>query len=277
MNVGIIGAGTMGIGIAHALVSSGSNAWLVEPQVGQLEIATAGIEAVLASGVSRGKLSELAKTAAMERLRTFRDIGELPIGLDWIIEAVTESLDVKAEVLRRAEDRKPLRLASNTSALSITRLAESLSHPENFLGTHFFNPVWSMKLLEIVVGSLTSPQAVSDAEVLGRLLNKETIVVKDSPGFASSRLGVLLGIEAIRMLQEKIASAEDIDRAMVYGYGYPMGPLRLGDLVGLDIRLSVAQSLAEAYGDRFSPPQLLIDMVGANKLGKKTGEGFYRW
>ncbi len=277
MDVGIVGAGTMGIGIAHALISSGSNAYLVEPQAGQLEIATAGIEAVLASGVSRGKLSELEMTAAVKRLRTASDIGDLPTGLDWIIEAVTESPEVKARVLRKAEDRKPLRLASNTSALSITRLAESLSHPESFLGTHFFNPVWSMKLLEIVVGSLTSPQTVSDAEVLGRVLHKETIVVKDSPGFASSRLGVLLGIEAIRMLQDGIASAEDIDKAMVYGYGYPMGPLRLGDLVGLDVRLSVAQSLAEAYGDRFAPPQLLIDMVGANKLGKKTGEGFYRW
>ncbi len=277
MQVGIIGGGTMGIGIAHAVITAGSSAFLVESLPAQAEVVSTRIEATLASGVQRGKITAAEKDAAQARLRVLARVEELPEELDWIIEAVPEDPKLKAEVLVQAEARRPKHFASNTSALSITKLSEALQDATSFVGMHFFNPVWSMRLVEVVVGSKSAPATVGAAEEFARILNKEPIVVKDAPGFASSRLGVLLGIEAIRMVEEQIASAEDIDKAMVLGYGYPMGPLRLGDLVGLDVRLAIATNLAKEYGERFAPPQLLIDMVAAGKLGKKSGEGFYRW
>ena len=277
MQVGIIGGGTMGIGIAHAVITAGSSAFLVESLPAQAEVVSTRIEATLASGVQRGKITAAEKDAAQARLRVLARVEELPEELDWIIEAVPEDPKLKAEVLVQAEARRPKHFASNTSALSITKLSEALQDATSFVGMHFFNPVWSMRLVEVVVGSKSAPATVGAAEEFARILNKEPIVVKDAPGFASSRLGVLLGIEAIRMVEEHIASPEDIDKAMVLGYGYPMGPLRLGDLVGLDVRLAIATNLAQVYGDRYAPPQLLKDMVAAGKLGQKSGEGFYRW
>ena len=167
-------------------------------------------------------------------------------------------------------------LASNTSALSISQMAKSLRRPQNLVGLHFFNPVWSMPLLEIVRGSANPDEVIDAAREIGRLIGKETIVVNDYPGFATSRLGVALGLEAIRMLEDDVAAAEDIDQAMVLGYRHPMGPLRLTDLVGLDVRLHIARQLADSLGPRFTPPQLLIDKVAAGELGKKSGRGFYR-
>ncbi len=277
MQVGVIGGGTMGIGIAHAVITAESSAFLVESLPSQAEVVSNRIEAILASGVQRGKITAAKKDAAQARLLIFTKVEELPEDLDWIIEAVPEDAQLKATVLHQAEARHPRHLASNTSALSITTLSEALKDPSAFVGMHFFNPVWSMKLVEVVVGSKSAPDTVAQAQAFARILNKEPIVVKDAPGFASSRLGVLLGIEAIRMVEEHIASPEDIDKAMVLGYGYPMGPLRLGDLVGLDVRLAIATNLAQVYGDRYAPPQLLKDMVAAGKLGQKSGEGFYRW
>jgi 3-hydroxybutyryl-CoA dehydrogenase len=168
-------------------------------------------------------------------------------------------------------------LASNTSSIPIARLAEGLARPARFLGLHFFNPVPLMKLLEIVVGPSTEPSVVEDARTFAARLSKEPIVVKDAPGFATSRLGVALGLEAIRILEAGVASAADIDRAMELGYGHPMGPLRLTDLVGLDVRLAIARTLEQELGERFSPPRLLVEKVEAGELGKKSGRGFYDW
>lgn len=277
MRIGIIGAGTMGVGIAHAVATSGWDALVVEPDGAQRDKASGRLDEVVSSGVSRGKLTQAEADAALSRLSFHSSAAELPEGLDWIIESVPERLELKRAVLAEAEARSPRHLASNTSAISITALAEGLSAPAGFVGMHFFNPVWSMKLVEVVVGGRSGADAVEAAVQTARGMGKEPIVVKDAPGFASSRLGVLLGLEAIRMVEEGIASPEDIDKAMTLGYGYPMGPLRLGDLVGLDIRLAIAEHLSETYGERFAPPRLLREMVAQGKLGKKSGEGFYRW
>ncbi len=267
----------MGIGIAHAVAISGWDALVVEPDEAQREKAGARLGDVVSSGVSRGKLTQAEADGALGRLSYHAGIAELPEGLDWIIESVPEKLELKRAVLAQAEGRAPRFLASNTSAISISALAEGLSAPERFVGMHFFNPVWSMKLVEVVVGALSRDDAVEAAVDAAKGMSKEPIVVKDAPGFASSRLGVLLGLEAIRMVEEGIASAEDIDKAMTLGYGYPMGPLRLGDLVGLDVRLAIAEHLSGTYGERFAPPALLRDMVAQGKLGKKSGQGFYTW
>ncbi|MDA8103541.1 MAG: 3-hydroxyacyl-CoA dehydrogenase family protein [Nitrospiraceae bacterium] len=277
MRIGIIGAGTMGVGIAHAVATSGWDALVVEPDDTQRDKARDRLGEVVSSGVSRGKLTQAEADAAISRLFFHLSAAELPEGLDWIIESVPEKLELKRAVLAEAEARSPRHLASNTSAISITALAEGLSSPAGFVGMHFFNPVWSMKLVEVVVGEGSGADAVEAAVEVARGIGKEPIVVRDAPGFASSRLGVLLGLEAIRMVEEGIASPEDIDKAMTLGYGYPMGPLRLGDLVGLDVRLAIAEHLSQTYGERFTPPTLLREMVAQGKLGKKSGEGFYRW
>ena len=277
MRIGIIGAGTMGVGIAHAVATSGWDALVVEPDDTQRDKARDRLGEVVSSGVSRGKLTQAEADAAISRLSFHSSAAELPEGLDWIIESVPEKLELKRAVLAEAEALSPRHLASNTSAISITALAKGLSAPAGFVGMHFFNPVWSMKLVEVVVGEGSSADAVEAAVEVARGIGKEPIVVRDAPGFASSRLGVLLGLEAIRMVEEGIASPEDIDNAMTLGYGYPMGPLRLGDLVGLDVRLAIAEHLSQTYGERFTPPSLLREMVAQGKLGKKSGEGFYRW
>ena len=267
----------MGVGIAHAVATSGWDALVVEPDATQRGKARDRLDEVISSGVTRGKLTRAEADAALARLAFHSSAAELPEGLDWIIESVPEKLELKRTVLAEAEQRTPRFLASNTSALSITSLAEGLSAPERFVGMHFFNPVWSMKLVEIVVAERSQDAAVKAAVDAARGMGKEPIVVKDAPGFASSRLGVLLGLEAIRMVEEGIASPEDIDKAMTLGYGYPMGPLRLGDLVGLDVRLAIAEHLSQTYGERFAPPGLLREMVAQGKLGKKSGQGFYSW
>ena len=267
----------MGVGIAHAVATSGWDALVVEPDDAQRDKAGDRLREVISSGVSRGKLTQAQADAALSCLSFHAAVAELPEGLDWIIESVPEKPVLKRAVLAEAEARSPHHLASNTSALSITALAEGLAAPERFVGMHFFNPVWSMKLVEVVVGERSRDDAVEAAVEAARGMGKEPIVVKDAPGFASSRLGVLLGLEAIRMVEEGIASPEDIDKAMTLGYGYPMGPLRLGDLVGLDIRLAIAEHLSETYGERFAPPELLREMVAQGKLGKKSGQGFYSW
>ncbi|MDT5171375.1 MAG: 3-hydroxybutyryl-CoA dehydrogenase [Mycobacterium sp.] len=204
-------------------------------------------------------------------------VDALPIGLDLIVEAVPEKLELKLSILAAAKRREPVLLASNTSALSISLMAEPLRRPQNLIGLHFFNPVWSMPLLEIVRGPANSDDVIAAAVDIGHFIGKETIVVRDYPGFATSRLGVALGLEAIRMLEDRVAVAEDIDRAMALGYRHPMGPLRLTDLIGLDVRLHIAQQLAHSLGARFSPPQLLIDKVAVGELGKKSGRGFFHW
>jgi 3-hydroxybutyryl-CoA dehydrogenase len=277
MQVGVIGAGTMGAGIAHAFAVNGTSVVVAEPNEAQRHAATTRIRGVLDGGVERGRITAEKRDEAVGLIQMANGIDALAPGLDLIVEAVPEVADLKATVLAAAEDRDPQVLASNTSAISIDELAASLRRPERFVGLHFFNPVWSMKLVEIVVGSATAAGVVDEARTIVGGIGKEPVVVKDAPGFASSRLGVLLGLEAMRMLEQGVASAEDIDKAMVLGYGHPMGPLRLTDLVGLDIRLDIARNLAKAYGPRFEPPPILERMVADGKLGQKSGQGFYSW
>ncbi len=196
-----------------------------------------------------------------------------------VIEAIPEDLGIKRALFADLEGLVSAEaiLASNTSSLSITAMADGLLHPERLIGTHFFNPVPVSALVEIVMGAATTDSVLDTVSDLVQRLDKTPIVVADSPGFASSRLGLVLGLEAIRMLESGVASAEDIDKAMELGYRHPMGPLRLTDLVGLDVRLAIAEHLASELGDRFQPPQLLLKMVADQKLGKKTGRGFYEW
>jgi 3-hydroxybutyryl-CoA dehydrogenase len=277
MNVGIIGGGTMGVGIAHRFAAHGARTFIVDVD---LETATAAVERVvgtLRTAAERGKLTSEEADAAVERLEAVGTVEDLEMGLDVIIEAVIEKLDLKRSILVAAERREPDVLASNTSSISIDSLAEALQRPERFAGMHFFNPVWAMHLVEVIKGSRTSQVTLEAIARLVDFLGMEQAVIKDAAGFATSRLGVLVGIEAIRMVEEGVASPQDIDRAMSLGYRHPMGPLMLGDLVGLDVRLGIADHLASVYGDRFAPPDLLRTMVARGDLGKKSGRGFYDW
>jgi len=271
----VIGGGTMGAGIAQVLLEAGCEVVVVEADVGGAMLARGRI----IDGLCRRKDVTSEEVAARSgRLRTVTGLSE-PLDVELVVEAIPEIPDAKRDLLAAAEKVVPRSalLASNTSSLSITDLAGALERPERFLGMHFFNPVPLSALVELVVGDATTPAAVDDARRWVGRLGKESIEVRDSPGFATSRLGVALGLEAIRMLEEGVASAADIDQGMVLGYRHPMGPLRLTDLVGLDVRLAIAEHLAATLGPRFEPPALLRDKVAAGELGKKTGRGFYEW
>lgn len=272
----VIGGGTMGAGIAESFLRIGVPVTIVEVDPERAE----SVRDRLASATKAGDAT--SRAPAQERTEQTLDIAtSLPDGLDpeLVVEAVPEDLDLKTGVLARAERAFPSvpLLATNSSSLSIDALAKSLERPDQFLGMHFFNPVPRSQLIEIVVGSATDRGAVDLATAWAERLGKESIEVRDSPGFATSRLGIALGLEAIRMVEEGVASVEDIDRGMVLGYRYPVGPLRLTDMVGLDVRLAIAEHLASTLGDRFRPPRLLRDMVADGHLGRKTGRGFYRW
>ncbi len=277
MRVGVVGGGVMGRGIAYAFLVKGVRLQLADVDLPSAQRSAELIHELLNEAVSKGKLDSEVAEEAWRILEVKDSPASFDAGADLLIEAVPEQEEMKKSVLSTMEERDPLLLASNTSAIRITALASALKRPEQFLGMHFFNPVWAMPLVEVVVSPETSYAARQRAVDLVGLLGKEAIVVRDSPGFATSRLGIALGLEAIRMVEENVAEPADIDRAMELGYRHPMGPLRLGDLVGLDVRLDIARTLAKELGPRFEPPQLLIDMVAKGKLGKKTGEGFYRW
>ncbi|NJP34223.1 3-hydroxyacyl-CoA dehydrogenase family protein [Micromonospora thermarum] len=273
----VVGAGTMGLGIAYVAAGAGYAVELVEVDRARGEAAVARLGELWDRAVGRGKLT--AEQAATNRSRmTLRGaLAEVAEGPDVVVEAVPERTDLKRTVLREAEALRPALLGSNTSSISIAELADGLARPDRFLGLHFFNPVWAMALLEVVVGPATAPETTDAAVALAGRLGKDPVVVRDMPGFATSRLGVTLGLEAIRMVADGVASPADVDKAMVLGYRHPVGPLELTDLVGLDVRLDIARTLQAAYGDRFAPPPLLVEMVAAGKLGKKSGQGFYRW
>lgn len=275
--VGVIGGGTMGTGIAYAFSATAAEVTLVEPDAERRAVAITRIGELLDGAVARGRITLDRAQAARAALKAVPDVNDLPAGLDLIVEAVPEVPDLKRSVLGAAARRDPHLLGSNTSSISISLLASDLPDPSRLVGTHFFNPVWSMPLVEVVAGRQTAPWAVDAAVEVAWSIGKEPIVVRDAPGFATSRLGVLAGLEAIRMVEEGVASAHDIDRGMELGYGHPMGPLRLTDLVGLDVRLNIAEHLEVAYGAAFRPPRLLREMVAAGHLGKKAGQGFYRW
>jgi 3-hydroxybutyryl-CoA dehydrogenase len=275
----VIGSGTMGRGIAYLAAVSGFDTIVHDVDPASLESAQSAIESLLDKGVERGRVEPAAAAAALARLEYGADLESSLRGADLVSEAVPEVLELKQELFAQADVfcGEETILASNTSSLSITRLAHNVERRDRFIGMHFFNPPHQMKLVEIVIGERTSPDTVERAREVALQMKKEPIVVRDSPGFASSRLGVAIGLEAIRMLEEEVASAEDIDRAMELGYNHPMGPLRLTDLVGLDVRLSIAEDLASTLGPRFEPPALLRLMVQEGRLGRKSGQGFYRW
>ena len=275
----VLGAGTMGAGIAQVLAMSGVEARLVDVNQDALDRASARIRAALDKGVDKGKVEASVRDAALERLHTRTDLAEACHGANGLVEAVPEKLELKTDLLGLAAEHLPATalIASNTSSLSLTAIADAVPHPERVTGMHFFNPVHIMKLVEVVRADQSSDAAVEATVGLAVRMGKDPIVVKDRPGFASSRLGIAIGLEAIRMVEEQVASAEDIDKAMTLGYGFPMGPLRLTDLVGLDVRLSIAEYLTEKLGPRFEPPQLLRNKVAAGELGKKSGAGFYRY
>jgi 3-hydroxybutyryl-CoA dehydrogenase len=277
--IAVIGTGTMGRGIAYLAALAGYDTVIHDADGAALDAARAAIDSTLKKGVEKGKVSAADASAALERVQLAADLEEAARLADLIIEAVPEDLDLKQNIFSQADlfCGEETILASNTSSIPISTLAGSVERRDRFVGMHFFNPPHVMKLVEIVRGERTSDETVEAVREVAEKMGKQPIVVHDSPGFATSRLGVAIGLEAIRMLEEGVASAEDIDRAMELGYNHPMGPLRLTDLVGLDVRLGIAEILAATLGPRFEPPQLLRDLVAQGKLGKKTGEGFYRW
>ncbi len=278
--VAVIGAGTMGHGIAQVAAVAGCRVELVDTSVQRVQVGLERIRANLDEGVARGKVTPDARERALSNLNGITDIAAAVHEADVVIEAVPEQLQLKVDVLVRVALAAPAGalLASNTSGLSITDMQRALPNPARLVGLHFFNPVHIMALVEVVRGRDTSDEVLDAAVSFARRLGKEPIVVNDSPGFASSRLGVALGLEAMRMLEEGVASAEDIDRAMELGYRHPMGPLRLSDLIGLDVRLDIARHLHAALGgERFRPPAILERMVAEGRLGRKSGHGFYNW
>lgn len=273
----VVGAGTMGLGIAYVAAGAGYAVELVEVDPDRGAAAVRRLGELWERGVQRGRLTAEEVTANRARITLRAGLAEVAEGPDVIVEAVPERVDLKRSVLREAEARRPALLGSNTSSIPIAELADGLDRPADFLGLHFFNPVWAMALLEVVVGPATAADTTEAAVALAGRLGKDPVVVRDMPGFATSRLGVTLGLEAIRMVADGVAGPADIDKAMVLGYRHPVGPLELTDLVGLDVRLDIARTLQAAYGDRFAPPPLLVEMVAAGKLGKKSGRGFYTW
>ncbi len=275
----VVGAGTMGSGIAQVCARAGIATRIFDVAPGAAERALGRIGESLARAVEKGRLGEDDRTQTLARLAVAAELDAAASEADLIIEAAPEDLALKRELFARLSRaaRAEAILGSNTSSLPITELAQAARHPERVIGLHFFNPVPIMKLLEIVQGERTSPLVVAAARALGARLGKEVIVVRDAPGFATSRLGIALALEAMRMLEEGVASAEEIDRAMELGYGHPMGPLELTDTVGLDVRLAIAEYLCRELGERYRPPQVLRRMVRAGKLGKKSGEGFYKY
>ena len=276
--VAVVGGGRMGAGIAQVFATLGATVTIAESTADAADAARDRVLRGLQRAAEKGNLDgELG--AIMQRLHTVTALADLPASADLIVEAVPEIAAVKIEVLSTVEQvvKPSAILASNTSSLSIAELGAALTHPARFVGMHFFNPVPASSLVEVVRAPGTDDAVVDAVLAWVTALGKSSVLVNDSPGFATSRLGVGLGLEAIRMLEEGVADAESIDRAMELGYRHPMGPLRSSDLVGLDVRLAIAEHLHKTLGDRFAPPQLLRDKVARGELGRKTGQGFYTW
>ncbi|WP_410198167.1 3-hydroxyacyl-CoA dehydrogenase family protein [Aeromicrobium sp. LTX1] len=274
--VGVVGGGRMGAGIAHAFVVSGAPVVVIESTADAAEAArqrvVGSVEKAAARGVLDGTVAD-----ALSCLEVSVEHADLA-GCSLVVEAVPEDPELKREVLNRVASVAPSAvLATNTSSLSIDAMADVLERPESFLGLHFFNPVPASELVEIVIGAKTRDDLVTEAQGWVEALGKTAVTVRDVPGFASSRLGVAIALEAMRMVEQGVASAEDIDLAMTLGYKHPMGPLRTTDVVGLDVRLAIAEHLHRELGSRFEPPQILRDHVAAGRVGRKSGHGFYDW
>jgi len=278
--VAVIGAGTMGHGIAYVAAVAGCEVRITDARRAALPQALDKIEALVVSGVKRGKLAADEHAAVRTRISAEPQLRAAVATADIVIEAIIEDLAIKRRLFADVERAAPpgALLASNTSSLSIGQIAAAMTEPARLIGMHFFNPVHVMKLVEVVTHGRDTLPAADRAVQFARMLGKEPIVVRDSPGFASSRLGIVLGLEAMRMLEQDVASAEDIDKAMELGYNHPMGPLKLADLVGLDVRLAIAEYLHATLGKpQYEPPKILKEKVKRGELGKKTGKGFYTW
>lgn len=275
-HVGVFGGGRMGSGIAHAFLVVGTKVSVIETDADAVAAASARIEASVRKADERGHLSS-GVNSVLARLTCSTDTSVL-IDADLVVEAVHEDAVLKGAVLGRLETLAPQAvLATNTSSLSVDALATGLTDPTRFLGLHFFNPVPASSLIEVIVGRHTDKDVAVRAEEWVQGLGKAAIVVADSPGFASSRLGVALALEAMRMVETGVASAKDIDTAMTLGYKHPVGPLRTTDIVGLDVRLAIAEHLEREFGTRFTPPRILRDKVADGELGRKSGQGFFIW
>lgn len=274
---GVLGGGRMGAGIAHALLISGSTVVIVERDDASAQAAFERVAQSVDKSIERGVVSE-SKTELLQRFSVSTDYQQFA-NAQLVIEAVPEIWDLKVSSLQAVEQvlAADAVLASNTSSLSVSGLAKELERPEKFLGLHFFNPVPASTLIEVVIGEQTDTSLIEASRGWVQALGKTAVVVNDAPGFASSRLGVAIALEAMRMVEEGVASAEDIDNAMVLGYKHPTGPLKTTDIVGLDVRLGIAEYLHETLGERFAPPQILKDLVAEGKLGRKSGQGFYSW
>lgn len=276
-SVVVVGAGTMGTGIAYVFAAASWHTTVVEPDPGRREQLRFDLRDAVLSGVRRGKLTPETASVLPDSVLCVADLSEAQDAPELIIESVPERFEVKRQVLAAADVAAPAVLATNTSSLSIDVLAESLRYPEAFLGMHFFNPVWSLHLVEVVVGTRTASRTVERAVDIVASIGKEVAIVRDSPGFATSRLDLVAALEAMRMVEEGVASAEHIDRAMRVAYRHPVGPLRLSDIVGLDVRLDIARELSRTLGPHFAPPPILVEMVESGCLGRKSGRGFYEW
>ena len=279
-NVAIVGAGTMGHGIGYVTVIGGYMVTLTDVDEDVLERARAHVGLALDSGVMRGKVTEEMRREAMSRITLSTSLEDAIHDAQIVIEAAPENLALKRDLFRRIGTAAPhdALLATNSSSLSVTDIAAATDCCERVVGMHFFNPVAAMKLVEVIRGAKTTDQSVARARTFAESLGKKAIVVRDSPGFATSRLGIVLGLEAMRMLEQGVATAMDIDTAMELGYNHPVGPLRLTDIVGLDVRLAVADHLHESLGGEiYAAPAILREMVAAGRLGKKSGHGFYDW
>ena len=278
--IAVIGAGTMGHGIAQVAAMAGYPVTLTDSRAEALEPALARIKANLDGGVKRGKVDVDDAAAALALVSLRPTLAEAVAGAALVIEAVVEDLEIKRALFRELATCAPpdATLATNTSSLSVARIADAVPDPGRVVGMHFFNPVHLMRLVEVVRHDRAAPAHVEHVLAVARRMGKQPIVARDTPGFASSRLGVVLGLEAMRMLEQDVASAADIDKAMELGYGHPMGPLKVSDLVGLDVRLAIAEYLHRELKDaRYAPPEILRAKVRAGELGKKTGKGFYEW
>ncbi len=275
----VVGSGLMGTGIAHAFSSSGFSTVLVDASAEALARAVDAIGKIFSDGVKLGKLAPGEAAAAAARLTTSTDLVAAATGATLLVETVTEKLDVKKAVIAQAVAvlAPDAIIATNTSALSVTEIAASVAAPERVVGMHFFNPVHKMKLVELVRGLATSDDTVERSRAYCSAIRKTAIVVNESPGLTTSRMSALLGNEAMFMLQEGTATAEDIDIALRMGFNHPMGPLELGDLTGWDTRLNVLRYLHQTLGEKFRPCPLIIKMVAAGRLGRKTGHGVYQY
>lgn len=275
--IAVLGAGTMGHGIAHGTAVAGYETRLFDVSAAQLAKARGQIEGILRKSVELGKLASVDVDAAMGRLTTTTDVAAALAGADFIIEAAPEKIDLKVKLFADIDAHAPASavVASNTSALSITEIAGTLKNPSRVGGMHFFNPVHKMKLIEIVRALESSEATLEAIETVSRQMQKETVLVREAPGFITTRVNASIGNEAFYMLMEGVASARDIDKALKLGLNHPMGPFELVDLVGLDTRLSILEYLHKSMGEKYRPCPLLAQYVKAGRLGKKVGRGVY--